>query len=472
MRPKADLHIHQKERARLDRVIFLIPFLFAFALPVSAQGCVEPTDFPAPVIVFDRPEGRTDDVKILDDQIVTYLNFTHSTRGLEDALAPSGTLMFAQVIESDITNDGFEDVLVNVTVNYGATFTTYIGLFTCQDAHFSHLDTFTTGGWSGADQESPAHLLYVVDIGNNQRPEIVLELDTIEGQKYHETLEMLEWNGEKLAVTFTIGPYYGAFSDVRLLNLDENLTTLELIVGYTYAYEEETASAFIEYSHVRPIDMVYTWEGTPPKLTLQCRYFTDEPTSLFDTLHSAEAYYACGHFNEAKTYYGNLYNSERLTAWAEGNWQTPWLIYAESIADKDAYAAELERAYLRAFAGYRFVQIYQSEQDIASLESMVGSLEREYPPGTHGHIYAAMARAYWDAYQLAGQDAACAAAETAFVTDRDDPKIDYYEDKLDDGSVIHYGFYFYSGHRYSSDPDNLFDVPDDIDGMVKIPICL
>jgi len=150
---------------------------------------------------------------------------------------------------------------------------------------------------------------------------------------------MGEWDGENLALTFREGPNYGAFRDVRLLNLDENPATLEMIVGYYYAYEEENAQAYIELTHVRPIDMIYQWQGET--LTLQCRHFADEPTTFFETLHSA-----------------------------------------------------------------------------------------------------------------------------------DDPKIEYFTERLDDETIIKYGFYDYSGHRYSSDPDNIFDVPDDIDGMVKIPICL
>jgi hypothetical protein len=121
---------------------------------------------------------------------------------------------------------------------------------------------------------------------------------------------------------------------------------------------------------------------------------------------------------------------------------------------------------------FRLVQMGLSAGNQESAEYMLKTLVGEYPPGTHGHRYAAMASAYWDEYQRDGNlDAACSVLAFAFKN-ADDPKIEYYEDELDDGTVIHYGFYFYSGHRYSADPDNVFDVPDDIDGMVKIPICL
>ena len=66
---------------------------------------------------------------------------------------------------------------------------------------------------------------------------------------------------------------------------------------------------------------------------------------------------------------------------------------------------------------------------------------------------------------------ACEAAESAFNSVRDtdaDPPIPYY---VDDPTGWVAPFYFDSGKAYNANPDNLFDVPDDIGNIVFIPIC-
>jgi len=87
-----------------------------------------------------------------------------------------------------------------------------------------------------------------------------------------------------------------------------------------------------------------------------------------------------------------------------------------------------------------------------------------------------MAFALWDNYQETGDlQEACHAAENAFnlaYENGDNPRIDYYEDVYSDGTTFQYGFYFANGRHYGANPDNLFAVPEDIDGMVSTPICL
>jgi hypothetical protein len=240
-------------------------------------------------------------------------------------------------------------------------------------------------------------------------------------------------------------------------------------IGYFYAYEQETAQAFIEYSFVRPIRMIYQWDGTDYNLT--CQYFTDMPTMRLTNLHSAETLRACGYDDRAIPYYQQILDDDRIIQ----PWEyEPWLIYPESLAEDEhlKYFSQLERAYLRAFAGYRLIQIALNEQDSYHSQAILDNLQEDYQRGDSGYVYVAMAAALMDDY-AAGKDLthACNAAEGTFNehTSQDDPGIAYYEDA---GSTYHYGFYFANMRHYGADPDNLFAVPSEIDSIISTPICL
>lgn len=437
--------------------------------------------FDIPFVEQNDPEQNAEQ---FNTQIMAYLNTTGSSEGLQAAIeAPAGVdapAIAAEVIKADFTADNRPDVLVNITTSYGATFGQYLSLFTCSANEYILLDTVLSGDWDGSADGRPTTVLFTTDMNNNQRREVVIRSQVIMGTKGGERIDILEWDGDSLIVVTALGPDLGAFNNPRLANFDDDPATLELILGNHYGYGEEIANAVIEISHWRAIDEVYSWDG---KTYVQvCRYFTDMPLTYFEILHNAETLRACWDYDAALTYYEWLWNGSSgdtdLAAWTDIDWLygggSSWILSPENVTDEMAYQRDLERDYLRAFAGYRLMQLDLNKGDLASAERWVNQLLIDYTPGKHGHIYTAMAAALWETYQQSGQmDTACAAAETAFQTAResgDDPGIEYYEDTFGD-QIIHYGFYFYSGFRYSPDPDNLFAVPEDIDGILDIPIC-
>lgn len=313
-----------------------------------------------------------------------------------------------------------------------------------------------------AGSDAPGKILMVVDSNNNGYREIMLRMAVVDGQKYAEILSLYEWHGTALENVFTFGPDLGSFSGIRRANLDDDPVHLELLIGDRYGYGEETALAVIEISHIRPMDLVFGWQRDT--LELICRYFTDDPTTIYETLHSAETYRACGFIERARGYYeilaGYMYDLQP--------WEDPWIVFPEDIADRAEDAAELERDYLGAFARCRLVQIFLAWDDRDTAAWMLDGLKSYYPPGAHGYLYAAMAVAYWQTYQETEQPAeACAAAKTAFenTSTADDPRITYYTDPR-------FWFYTYSGKGYSPNPDNAFNVPPDIASIIQIPICL
>jgi hypothetical protein len=254
--------------------------------------------------------------------------------------------------------------------------------------------------------------------------------------------------------------------------LDGFTAPLYNVVDYFYAYEEETASAFIEYNFVRPIAMIYGWNGS--EYSLICQRFTDRPALRLTLLHSAETLRACGFYDQAAVYYQQLLDDASLEAWPDYVNSVPPLLYPESLDSEKQqrrYASALEKDYLPAFAGYRLVQLALNDQRPGEARNLLQRLQKNYRPGDHGYIYVAMAAALVENYsQTADLELACRAAAEVFDDTRSsqpDPGIDYLDDP-----VIQYGFYFSGMRRYGSDPDNLFAVSAEIDSVVNIPICL
>lgn len=443
--------------------------------------CPQATGNSAPQLIFNDNNDDESSTEYFPNQILGYLNTTGSSVDLQEAIANSvnenSPLLWlkSSILEADFTGDMIPDILVEYTVSYGGGFNTTFSLYSCNEGEFVHLDDWFTDGWMNGEDESPISIAYAVDLNNNQIRDIVIRIDTIEGMKYHEKIHILEWNGTELISIFNLGPSYGSYRDISIINLDDTPATLELNIGYFYAYEQETAMAFIEYSYTRPIAMLYQWDGT---FDFMCEYFDDEPKLNFPILHKAETLRACGFYDQAEIYYRQLWNHQ-INTWETNGffWDfSPDFTYPENVEDRTAYAQEFETAYYRAFAGYRLTQISLLNDEGWRAESYVNQLHDAYGKGQHGYAYVAMATALWENYkETENLEEACIAAENAFnlaYGNGDNPRIDYYEETYGDGTAYQFGFYFANGRHYAANPDNVFAVPEDIDGMVSTPICL
>ena len=427
----------------------------------QSELCSDSVGNPAPPIVYYVDEHQVR----YADQIAAYLDATGTTEDLEQAIETSNTeelpSVHAEVVSADFTGDHITDVFVLIDLSWGGGYEMFLSLYTCADDGYTHLDSieFDTGNLSSSDADDGTIVL-TADLNGNDTRDIVLRKSTVEGMKVHETISIYEWNNAAMVRTFQLGPNYGKFTHLSLSNWDEDPTTLEMTIGYFFAYEQETALSFGEYNLVRPIEILYAWDGA--EYSFVCQHFDDSPSIRFQVLHSAETLISCGLYEEAQVYYQQLWNNGDV-----GVGRRDWIQYPTGLTEEELerYAPTLERDYLRAFAGYRLFQL--ALEDPTSDEAVyVNHLMSEYEIGEHSYVYAAMVTALWETYQ-ATQDLgeACAVAEDTFQSVRengDDPGITY---------DAEYGFYLTSTHRYGANPDNLFDVPPDIDSMVSSPIC-
>ncbi|MCI0713257.1 MAG: hypothetical protein L0154_24080 [Chloroflexi bacterium] len=452
----------------------LLPIILLFLLvhPVTAQDRIpacgsngNPSD-----INFDIDEGGNLDINGFHEQVIAFLDNSENSYALVSYFASlnlnTSDIKHAQVIVADVTGNGVLDVL---TIIHAPLLPTprgiVISLFTCDDG-YQLASTEIIDTPEGMHVEVPN----AIDLNNNGRTDILLRYNEVIGMKYHETVYLLEWDGAALDVTWGAGPVYGGHGDIRLNNLDEDPATLEFTVPYYYAYESGTATSFNQFSFVRDIETVYTWQNN--SWQAGCTHFSDDEELgySFTILHSAEVWRACGEFDEA----GGLY----FQLWSGGlpllpdYWGTmPPIVYSDDLPSEERldYAATIAGRYLSAFAGYRLIQLDIHGGNLEDAEDRMTGLVNLFPAGQHGYLYVAMAQKLLDEVRNgATLDHACFAAEQTFQQVRDsddDPGIDYVEDAPG-------GFYWYSGFDHGSNPDNLFAVPPNLEDMITIPICL
>lgn len=465
--------------------LLLVVVMLGGIVPVDAaqDGCSGDTSInPTPISLATTGDYEELDVEVLHQEVIQNLNASGSPEVVAKMVNELDTsdmpLVHAQAIAADVTGDGQTDLLTSIGWSWGATFASYLSLYGCGDGYelLAH-DEF--GDWGSG----PTEIAFVHDVNANGQREILMRYDTLDGQKFAETIRVLEWDGSGVSEVLYLGNTYGGYGNITLNNADDNPATLELIIGYFYDYAQETARGKVEYGALqRPVDIVYGWDGAA--YTEQCTYFADSPSHLFMALHSAEVFRRCGYFDHAENVYQQIYSGtgldgdgvffEPLMPWGG----SPYIAYPDGMSneEKHAFAADLEQAYLRAFAGYRLVQLYVQREDLEAAATLVQWLTEEYPVGEHGYVYVAMAAALLDAINGgASVEEACEMAASTFETvssGDDDPGIDY-QDPGEPFSPDFPGlFYLYAPRSFASNPDNLFEVPENIDGMIPIPICV
>lgn len=455
------------------RVSILVCFLLFFTVNIYAQQTSQCTDI-APDVQFNF-ESQSDYQLDFDNfsQAVSDYVVSHGSvdmlAGTLDTLAAdelSDYLLAPSVHDADFTGDGVSDVLIRYGWSYGGGYDGVIMLFNCTGEGYILADTVTYNALN-IGEFLPFDAL--LDLNNNQRREIVFRFYTISGQKAFGNVHIYEWNGTELARTFSMGPDYGGYG-IRLENTDDDPTTIELMTLESFAYESGTAMAFVEYNFRRPLEKRYVWDSDSATYQHDCTYFADEPTQLHTALHSAELLRACGDYDAAGEFY-------RTILFTDGYGYEPFEYYMVRLRDMPLEEqAEtlnmLERRYMVSFSLYRLAQIalYRGELELAD-DFVSGGFVDDYDAGQYGHVYVAMAQAMVEAMRDDSSFSdACSIAETTYETTINtdaDPGIPI----LDDPGYFA-DFYFYSGHTYGADPDNLFAVPEDINHLILTPVCL
>ncbi len=452
--------------------------------PTLAQpqfSCGQGAGQPAPTISYQPGDDAdlTLGIKQFEGKILDYLNAA-GTDGLQTALNaaglnglpdPEGSYFprtTSDVIEAEFTDDNSPDVLINLTINDPTRYAELLILNTCTNTGYKQLDAILNNAQGDFDMPATA-VQYALDINNNQRRDIILTREWPSGMTYSRSLDIYEWDGNKLAQTYSIGPDLGLSPHPLLENRDDDLATLELVVGNTYGYGQSVLNSVNEIPFRRPVEELYHWNGTTYNLV--CKRFTDSPDLLVMAVHTAEVALKCGDFTSASQTY--------LAIWSTNDWQ-PWgqtasVVIPSNVTDAAAYIADVERNYLQAFAELRLMQISIAQGNTSNTEDLLVGMQNRHPIHSQGYIYTAMADSLYKTLQQTNDiEAACTAAQQTFQAVKasgDDPGIDY-QTMTENGQTRKLHFYDDGPVQVSSDPDNIFDVPPDIQDMIDMPVCL
>ncbi len=339
------------------------------AAPPTSSIC--PGSGEAPALT---PVGAAED---FGPQILAYLNALGSPNGLQEAFsmlhdpANPNAIYQARIISRDVTGDGIEDVIANLSLP--ALDNRVLFVFTCQAGKYVTLyrntDNPTLRAVKDMNLDGAAEILY-------SSPDC-----TVGCMIYY---DILEWNGKEFASLTRNNdpPCYGpciVSGYAEIADLTHNGTlALILVEGWNIQYgpgcEQRDA---------------WTWNG---KSFVKGSHPYCLPQYRIHAVYAGDDASLTGEYNQALGYYQQVIFEAGMLPGRD------WQQHLDSPSKFFAMPDPVEWAGLSAYARYRILLLQILWQDEPSAQLVYRTLENRFPAGAPGHAYAALASAFWEAY--------------------------------------------------------------------------
>jgi len=370
-----------------------------------APGQCPQTSQPAPTLTPNELQAPSWQIEFYEEQLLSYLNTVGSAAALGDNLNRrqyvDGAKVRAHVQTTDLTGDGFPEVLVSLISFEGSPGAAIpvVFVFDCDDYSFHTLFRDYYGGETPGFREGDG-LRALRDLNGDGIRDVLLSAILVSGTggDYHRVFRILEWDGSTFRDLIPLIPCCGATAatsenaDHAIRDTDGD-GILELILtqsippwdGVPVRVRTDTwAWGGTEYS-------LRSWEHTPPLFRYQAVQDGDDASRF-------------GEYDRAIRSYQQAIFDEKLLGWTTGFFYDP-LNPTPPPTNLD------ERPRLEAYSRYRILLIHVVESRLDEAEIVYSTLQQKFPVGSLGFPYAAMATAFWEAYQAgAGITQACASA--------------------------------------------------------------
>lgn len=352
-----------------------VPEQTAFVIP-TAQPTAKPSE-PCPVSTSSPLPSISAESFNLLNSITDYLNAGGGVDELEHQIEELALLIqeTPAVIEDDFNGDGYFDLVISILLPSEDVFP-FSGqshIFLCQDNAYSLV-------YSTPETSQPGlpRFYAIEDLSGDEVPDIILGMESCGAHTCFTSIQAVIWTGSTLE-----NRLQGSSDDLPSPSVEINQDPAEIIVT-----GEGVASI-----------------GAGPNRRVQRQWHWDEDLQSFVP---SEDVYLPSSFRIHVLYDADqaLLNGD-LTAAAEG-----YSHVQEDDALLDWVDPEIERANLSALAGFKTVLVDILENDLDAAQTTLDDLTRQFPQGTTGASFRAMAEAFWDEYQLTGEiDAACMTAQ-------------------------------------------------------------
>lgn len=280
----------------------------------------------------------------------------------------------------DVTADGVPELLIRRVID--------VIVIGCEGGkHKTILD------YDGKDYY--IHFFAIEDINRNGITEIVIQDAVTTGNNTY--VDILEWDGVRFnSLIHPHKPFMNGIADVVFRDVDKN-GIKDLILTDDGPGHWDTLYTFGPW---RGQQVIFKWDGIH---YLYSSHELDPPVYRFQALQDADRFFRLGEYDKALRFYQDVIFKEKL------DWWTPEkmiFVRDSDFAKWDGKATpvspppnEDEYPTLAAYARYRILLHHLSRGWINDAKTVYTTLIEQYPEGSAGYPYAAMATILWTEYQ-------------------------------------------------------------------------
>jgi hypothetical protein len=228
----------------------------------------------------------------------------------------------------------------------------------------------------------------------------------------------------------------GILSTGSIQDTDGN-GTLELVLKYDIPEPK-----YLEWGPFRKSTETYQWNGYFFSLA---QVVIDPPIYRFQAVEDGDRLAFIGDYQHALDLYQKVISSNKLVPWSRDNY------LARSFPDSGTPTATMvptnpdEYYNLAAYARYRIMLLRLLDNKIGPAEIAYTDLEKTFPKGKTGHLYAELAASFWENYKVSQNMAEACSAAIRFANDNLD-SIFKYLGNVEDGPLT----FGDQGHFYTS----------------------
>ena len=365
--------------------------------PQAAAQC--PAEKPGLVADFKNLENH-----LIDNQILDFLDAGGTRSAAIAGIRKLQKTADATVIqENDVTGDGVPDLLFT-------EMPLILNVFICKDGQYQRQLPIAEAGH--------AYQPFIVDI-DDLNLDGMNEIVTKAGDDRSTGIWVLEWDGSEFQNLKLTGDYYennscGLLvgpSALEIRDTDGN-GTKELIL-------EQGIPIWIEYYYGLPWrkqTRTCSWNGFEFVMT-HSEY--SPPEYRFQAVQDGDVAALAGEYDRAIAFYQEAIFSDKLEWWSPER-----RAYERLVAQMQAVHTPVplptltpdpsEYGYLASYARYRILLIHVVRGYLPEAKIVFDTLQANFPKGQPGHEFAAMAKVFWDEYQVSADIGLACQAAIAF----------------------------------------------------------
>ena len=296
--------------------------------------------------------------------------------------------------ERDVTADGIPELLLTDRNSFVA--------FVCQNGQYQRKALV-----AGTYHYNRPVIVDIQDMNLDGVPEII----SIAGDYRIREVSVVSWNGNEFQWLNVGQPCYFLLGDSWAYALDiDNNGLLELVLKQAIPVWSE----YYDGLPWRPETRVCSWNGV--QFVISHMTIDSPPEYRFQAVQDGDRAALVGDYTKALDLYQQAIFSDQLDWWSQERsvYERSTMLPENGLRptpDSSVHADPAEYPSLAAYARYRIMLLHTVQGYLPEAQIVYDTLQAKFPDGQTGHVYAEMASAFWNEYQVSGNiSQACAKA--------------------------------------------------------------